>query len=64
MAPEAAIADLALLKSAALEAGRLAMRYFGKAHKNWTKAGGSPVTEADIAVATMLRETLMAARPG
>lgn len=64
MAPEADIADLALLKSAALEAGRLAMRYFGQAHENWTKAGGSPVTEADIAVDTMLRESLMAARPG
>lgn len=64
MAPEADIADLALLKSAALEAGRLAMRYFGQATENWTKAGGSPVTEADIAVDTMLRETLMAARPG
>ena len=64
MTPEAHIADIALLKSAALEAGRVAMGYFGKAHENWTKAGGSPVTEADIAVNTMLRETLMAARPG
>ena len=63
MASEADIADLALLKSAAPEAGRLAMRYFGQANKNWTKAGGSPVTEADIAVDTMLRETLLAARP-
>jgi myo-inositol-1(or 4)-monophosphatase len=64
MAPEAPIADLALLQSAALEAGRLAMRYFGKAHESWSKAGGSPVTEADLAVNTMLLETLMAARPG
>ncbi|MDH3195231.1 MAG: 3'(2'),5'-bisphosphate nucleotidase CysQ [Hyphomicrobiales bacterium] len=64
MTPEAHIADLALLKSAARAAGRLAMRYFGQAHDNWTKTGGSPVTEADIAVDTMLRETLMAARPG
>lgn len=63
MAPEAPIADIALLKSAAFAAGRLAMRYFGQAHDNWTKAGGSPVTEADLAVDTMLRETLMAARP-
>ena len=64
MTSEAHIADLALLKSAALEAGRLAMRYFGKAHESWTKSGGSPVTEADLAVNTLLRETLMAARPG
>ena len=64
MASEAHIADLALLKSAALEAGRLAMRYFGEAHESWTKSGGSPVTEADLAVNTLLRETLMAARPG
>ncbi len=63
MALESPIADLALLKSAALGAGRLAMRYFGKANETWTKAGGSPVTEADIALDTMLRETLMAARP-
>jgi myo-inositol-1(or 4)-monophosphatase len=61
---EAHIADLAMLKSAALAAGRLAMRYFGKAHESWTKAGGSPVTEADLAVNAMLHETLMAARPG
>ena len=64
MASEAHIADLALLKSAALEAGHLAMRYFGKAHESWKKAGGSPVTEADLAVNALLRETLMAARPG
>jgi myo-inositol-1(or 4)-monophosphatase len=64
MTPEAHITDLALLKSAALGAGRLAMRYFGKAHESWTKAGGSPVTEADIALDAMLRETLMTARPG
>ena len=64
MTSEAHIADLALLKSAALAAGRLAMRYFGQDHENWTKAGGSPVTEADLAVDSMLRETLMAARPG
>ena len=64
MTPEAENADLALLKTAALAAGRLAMRYSGEDHENWTKAGGSPVTEADIAVDTLLRETLMAARPG
>ena len=40
------------------------MRYFRQDHEIWTKTGGSPVTEADIAVDTMLRETLMDARPG
>ncbi|HSG95538.1 MAG TPA: 3'(2'),5'-bisphosphate nucleotidase CysQ [Afifellaceae bacterium] len=64
MAPEAPIEDIAALKSAALAGGRLAMRYFGQAHEKWTKTGGSPVTEADIAVDTLLRQTLTAARPG
>jgi myo-inositol-1(or 4)-monophosphatase len=64
MTRKAPVADLALLKSAALAAGRLAMGYFGQAHENWTKTGGSPVTEADIAVDNLLRDTLMSARPG
>ncbi len=63
MAPEAPDSDLVLLQSAAKAAGRVAMRYFGEDHETWTKTGGSPVTEADIAVDTMLRETLIAARP-
>ncbi len=56
--------DLQLLKRAALDAGRLAMRFFGRNPSTWTKAGDSPVTEADIAVDEFLRTTLLAERPG
>jgi myo-inositol-1(or 4)-monophosphatase len=55
--------DSDLLKEAALEAGRLALRYFRKEPGAWAKAGGSPVTEADIAVDEYLRSRLLAARP-
>jgi myo-inositol-1(or 4)-monophosphatase len=55
--------DLDLLRDAAAEAGRIAMRYFGKRPEVWMKAGNSPVTEADYAVDRFLRETLTAARP-
>lgn len=57
-------ADLDLLREAAAEAGRIAMRYFRQKPQVWMKAGSSPVTEADYAVDTFLRETLTAARPG
>ncbi len=56
--------DLELLQRAALDAGRLAMRYFRHNPSTWTKAGGSPVTEADIAVDEFLRTLLLAERPG
>ncbi len=56
-------ADLELLKDAAVEAGRLAMRFFRHDPRVWTKAGGSVVTEADVAVDRFLRERLLAARP-
>lgn len=57
-------ADLALIREAAREAGRIAMRYFGKDPEVWMKLGQSPVSEADYAVDRFLRETLTAARPG
>lgn len=57
-------AELALLRDAAAEAGRIALRYFGKDPEVWMKAGQSPVSEADYAADTFLRETLLAARPG
>jgi myo-inositol-1(or 4)-monophosphatase len=57
-------ADLALLKEAALEAGQLASTFFRRSPQSWSKAGGSPVTEADMAVDAFLRTTLLAARPG
>ena len=56
-------ADLALIASAAREAGRIALAFFGNNPRAWTKDGDSPVTEADIAADRYLRETLLAARP-
>ena len=63
MADEGVLADLALLHDAAREGGAIALRYFGKNPQTWYKEGMSPVTAADIAVDTYLRETLLAARP-
>jgi myo-inositol-1(or 4)-monophosphatase len=56
-------ADLALLRLAAAEAGRIAMGYFRRDPKVMWKAGMSPVTEADLHADAYLRETLLAARP-
>lgn len=56
-------ADLALLRGAAEEAGRIALRYFGRKPEVWMKGGASPVSEADIAVDAFLRDALMSARP-
>ncbi len=56
-------ADLELLKSAANDAGALAMTFFRKNPNAWAKAGGSPVTEADMAVDGFLRARLLAERP-
>ena len=57
--------DLELITQAALQAGELALDYQrqGKV-KVWSKEGGSPVTNADLAVDKLLKETLLAARPG
>ncbi|WP_378943303.1 3'(2'),5'-bisphosphate nucleotidase CysQ [Mesorhizobium sp. ANAO-SY3R2] len=56
-------ADLELLRSAAVEAGRIAMRYFRNSPEVWFKDGNSPVSEADYATDKYLRETLTEARP-
>ena len=56
--------DLDLLTEAALAAGKIALRYFRNAPKVWEKPGEGPVTEADIAVNDMLKDRLLAARPG
>lgn len=55
--------DLALLAEAALEAGRIARRFWRKNPETWEKPGQGPVTEADIAVNRMLMAELRAARP-
>ncbi len=46
--------DLALLETSVCEAGRIALKFFGSDYKRWNKAGGSPVTEADLAVDNFL----------
>ncbi len=56
--------ELALLTHAARAAGDIALRFWRKSPQVWEKPGGQgPVTEADLAVNTMLRGTLRAARP-
>ncbi len=55
--------DLALIRTAALEAGRLALGMRAAGLKIWNKDGGSPVTDADLAVDKRLHEILTAARP-
>lgn len=55
--------DLALLETAAREAGRIALGYFRQDPQVWWKEGNSPVSEADFAVDRYLKETLLGARP-
>ena len=55
--------DLKLLEDTVRAGGAIARKYYGGDYKRWNKEGGSPVTEADLAVNTYLCETLMAARP-
>jgi myo-inositol-1(or 4)-monophosphatase len=65
LAPETTsrAALLAAVETAVREAGSLAARTFQTTMKNWTKTGGSPVTEADIAVDNFLRERLTSLAP-
>ncbi|GLU28350.1 3'(2'),5'-bisphosphate nucleotidase CysQ [Brucella sp. NBRC 12950] len=55
--------ELDLLRHAAREAGRIAMRYFGRSPEVWLKDGLSPVSEADLAVDRYLKDALLDARP-
>lgn len=55
--------DLDLLTEAALEAGRIARRYWREDPQVWDKGGDDPVSEADFAVDTYLKAELLAARP-
>jgi myo-inositol-1(or 4)-monophosphatase len=59
-----ALDDLKLLEDTVHEAGYIARKFYGGDYKRWSKEGGSPVTEADLAVNTFLRDRLTAARPG
>jgi len=56
-------ADLDLIRSAAIEGGRLAVAEFERGLSKRSKPGGSPVTSADLAVDRFLKSTLLAARP-
>lgn len=55
--------DLALLRRAATDAGEIALGYWRQNPEIWTKPDQSPVSSADLAVDTALRERLGAARP-
>ena len=55
--------DLALLIRAAERAGEIAEQYFQRDPQIWDKGDEGPVTEADLAIDAMLRETLLGARP-
>ena len=55
--------DLDLITQAALEAGRLSLRLRDAGLKVNRKAGGSPVTNGDLAVDALLTERLRGARP-
>lgn len=55
--------DAQLLEDAVRRAGGLALDYYNSCAKAWTKQDGTPVTEADIAVDKLLRDTLCGARP-
>lgn len=58
---------LPVVREIAEEAGQMAMRFFHSGLKTsariWSKAGGSPVTEADVAVDTFLKIRLSVALP-
>ena len=55
--------DITLLTDAALEAGRIARGFWRDDPQVWDKGGDDPVSEADFAVDSYLKETLIAARP-
>ena len=55
--------DLTILEDAVRAGGDIARKFYGGDYKRWNKDGGSPVTEADLAVNKYLCETLTAARP-
>ena len=55
--------DLALIARIAAEGAAIAMRHWRRDPEVWFKDGGSPVSEADLAVDRHLREALTDARP-
>ncbi len=56
--------DLDILRDAAEEAGRIALKYFRRNPDAWDKGDGQgPVTEADLAIDRMLHAELLGADP-
>jgi myo-inositol-1(or 4)-monophosphatase len=55
--------DLDLLSDAARKAGEIAVGYWSGSNRVWDKSTDDPVSEADLAVDSYLRERLTAARP-
>ena len=55
--------DLQMIAHAARRAGEIALGYFGRDPRVWTKEGDSPVSEADQAADDYLRTTLLDMRP-
>lgn len=55
--------DEALLDRAIRQAGELAMSFYNSSVKSWNKSDGSPITEADLAVDTFLKNALLKHRP-
>ena len=51
-------AEVARVRQAVIEAGRIAMRFFRQEHKRWEKGPGQIVTEADVAVDRYLHAQL------
>lgn len=56
--------DLDLIARTAREAGAAVMAYFGQDPKIWDKGGNDPVTEADYAANSIIKDRLTRARPG
>ena len=55
--------DLSLLESRVRAAGKIALNYFCGSYKRWSKEGGSPVTEADLAIDSFLKTELLQGGP-
>ncbi len=55
--------DLSLLTDAAREAGEIACSFWREDPQVWDKGGDDPVSEADFAVDTHLKDRLLSARP-
>ena len=54
--------DLALIRDAAVEAGRIALGHWRRSPEVWDKGGDDPVSAADLAVDAFLKDALLGAR--